>query len=88
MNGEKMTNVLNTSFVTVEEVKKTLCVTPAWGDLWPNVDCLLRSYMFKELIMTSTASDGINYKYKEEKWTDIVPKLDLAIIGLLWCSGS
>ena len=43
--------------------------------------------MFKELVATSTIR-GLNYKLQEEKWSDYTSKLEVAVLGLLWCSGS
>ena len=74
-------------FYTIDEIKKGFCVTSAWNYLWPEVDILLRSFMFKELVMTSTL-DGLNYKFMEHEWSTHIPKLDIAIIGLIWCTGS
>jgi hypothetical protein len=43
---------LNTQFVTIDEIKRTFCVTPAWNQSWPDVERLFRSYIFKEIIST------------------------------------
>ena len=51
------------------------------------MDTLLRSFIFKELVVTSTIK-GLNHKLREERWSDYTSKLEVAVLGLLWCSGS
>ena len=84
---EQRVNELKTCFVAVDDVRRTFCVSPAWRQLWGSVDTLLRSFVFKELVVTSTVK-GLNYKLGEDKWSDYTSKLELAILGLLWCSGT
>ena len=80
-------NQVYAKFFKVDEIKKVFCVTTAWNELWPNVDILLRSFMFKELVMTCTL-DGLNYRFLEHEWSNHISKLDIAILGLLWCTGT
>ena len=37
--------------------------------------------------MTSTIR-GLNYKLEEDLWSDYTSKMEVAVLGLLWCSGS
>ena len=55
-------NEVNTKFVRVDDLERAFRVTRAWNDSWANVEILLKSFMFKELVMTCT-TDGINYKF-------------------------
>lgn len=48
---------------------------------------MLRSFVFKELVVTSSIK-GRGYKLTEDKWSDYTSKLEVAILGLLWCEGT
>ena len=63
---EMRVNEYNTFFIKVEDVKKAYCITPAWIQLWLNVESLLESFMFKELVMTTTINKGMDYKFNEK----------------------
>jgi hypothetical protein len=80
-------NELKTCFVTVDDVRRAFAGSPAWRQLWGNVDALLRSFVFKELVVTSTVK-SFNTKLVEEKWSDYTSKLEVAVLGLLWCDGT
>ena len=55
--NELLSTNFDTSFVTIEQLKTALCVTPAWRELWPNVAALLQTSAFKELVVTDTIRD-------------------------------
>ena len=57
---------LNTYFITIDEIKKAFCITPAWIQLWLNLESLFKSFMFKELVMTTTINKGMDYKFNEQ----------------------
>lgn len=54
---------------------------------WDQVDQLLRYFMFKELVVLCTVK-GYNYKLAPEKWGKHASKLEVGVLGLLWCSGN
>jgi len=71
----------------VEDIRKAFSASPAWRQMWSSVESLLRSFVFKELVVTSTVR-GLNYKLEEDMWSDYTSKMEFAILGLLWCNGS
>jgi len=85
--NEHKLNELKTSLVKVEDIRKAFSASPAWKQMWGNVESLLRSFVFKELVCTSTIR-GLNYKLEEDMWSDYTSKMEFAILGLLWCAGS
>lgn len=61
-------------------------MTPAWKQLWPNVDKLLRMPEFKCIVVKERKAIAEHVAREElEQWTT---KLEVGILGLLWCEGS
>jgi len=59
--------------------------TPAWTKLWDNVECLLKLPVFKEITLLEH-SKGSKIPYNE--LINYTTKLEVGILGLLWCTGS
>ena len=78
---------MSTAFVKIDAIKEAFEISPVWKQNWGSVDTLLKTYMFKELVFTKNIG-GKNYKIQEEKWSKYTTKLEFAILGLLWCSGT
>ena len=78
-------NELNTYLICVDQIKKAFYDIPTLKSNWENIDILLRSFMFKELLATTTIK-GISIQ--KQCWSDYTTNLEVAVLGLLWCSGS
>ena len=66
-------------------MKKIFVNTPAWKELWHNVEALLKFPVFKEitLIEHQKGSD-----IPKDELINYTTKLEIGILGLLWCAGS
>ena len=67
-------------------MKKVLCITPAWKELWVNFVRLIRMPEFKSIIVKERAQlpAGID----RDKILDWTTRLEIGSVALLWCQGS
>ena len=79
---------MQTEFVSISDLKATLCTSPAWKEEWPKVAYLLRSSEFKGLvfdekeILINKIGDGKN------QLCEYVSKMEISVLALLWCNGT
>ena len=52
---------LDTAFVKIDAIKEAFEISPVWKQQWSQVETLLKTYMFKELVFTKNIG-GKNYK--------------------------
>lgn len=62
MSTDEMNMIdLKTSLIHIHSVKKVVKKSPAWKKMWGNVDALLRSFLFKEVV-ADYKIETLNYK--------------------------
>jgi len=69
--------------VSLADVQKVFCTTPAWTSLWPKAVQLLKAPEFKEVIYHDR-----NLLAPEDDLLEYTSKLELGCLALLWCQGS
>ena len=75
----------DTDLVHLDDVKKVFMTTPAWRKLWVNVECLFKLPVFKEITLLEHKK-GSSIELSE--CMNYTTKLEIGILGLLWCTGS
>ncbi len=77
---------MQTEFVSISNLKSTLCTSPAWREDWPKVAYLLRLPEFKELVYEE--KENLDGKINKNHLCEYVSKLELSVLALLWCHGT
>ena len=52
-------NHQDTDYISIQEVEKAFCTSPAWKDQWPQVEALLKTSAFKSFSNQSSFMEKI-----------------------------
>lgn len=67
-------------------MKETFCQTPAWITQWPNVEKILKTPEFKQIVVTERKA--IKHKVSEDQIINYCTKIELGVLAIIWCSGT
>ena len=73
----------STGYISIDDIKKVFCTTPAWNELWSNMEALLKTSTFKEFVIHDHFLKSVPDKDEHINYTT---QLEFGILGLLWCS--
>lgn len=76
----------DTLIISIDSFKKAFYATPAWKELWPNVERLLRTPEFKTIVFQER--HAICQHISTDDMLNWTTKLEVGILALIWCEGN
>ena len=77
------THSRDTGYLSIDHIKQGFCTSPAWKDLWQNLEALLKTSGFKEFVNDGCFKEHVTDPAEQVKFTT---QLELGILGILWCT--
>ena len=72
--------------ILIEDLKYSICHTPAWKKLWSKTLSIIKSSAMKYSILQNR--DIQNGKFSIQESNGYCSRFELVVLGLLWCDGT